>query len=182
MKLINITNNLIHEVVNSIIMNDDVKNLVLEVIRVLGPSYTEFIHYSLSKCSNNYIRADSPECPLSNRDREVIYGILARSPIRIETSDILVADRVDLLYATDYRCYQSFSKFNAMFYGSIEEHFYGNEELLDSNTYLEMIEELEKIVGIIEQIMMLSSTDELLEDTVVIMLSYPNPNLYALVY
>lgn len=182
MKIVSVTDCLVRNIIHSLTIEEQTRDVVNEIVGLFGRSYSEFIYSAIGRHSSNYIPINSKHSPLNNKERSHLNGVMSKLPFRLNLDDILVADRMDLIYATDPTSYSEFSKFSPLFYSVIEEHFHGEEGFLDSSLFMESITELERVVSVVEQMIMAATTEELIEDTVILMLVEPNPSLFVIVY
>lgn len=193
MKFILVTDQVVEDILSSFTADTRVINAVNKVIFSMGESYTEFLYNILTNHSTDYIKLNSPECPLG---QDAITHLLARlnvGPFPVRYEDVLIADRMDILYGTDVRSYAEFSKFSPSFYGGVEEDFYAvsdhdvglvnGEEINEYNDiYLSSIRELERLVSAIEQLIMVNADPEAMEDIIILGLGKTTGMLYLYIY
>ena len=144
--------------------------------------YLTFIYMVLSVYSVSYVKASSPTSAISTEHLNSLLLRLNNLAPGITADNILVADKMDILYGTQHLIHSEHSKFNSWFY----EHVYDiaintvNPDIAD-DIYEEAISHLERTVSAIEQNIIFLG-QEINPDDVVVICMYPvNGNLYFLV-
>lgn len=182
MKYIQITDRLVSEVLSSFTANDVIKNCVDNIIKSMSSSYSDFVYSVLTRHSVNYVKLDSPNCPLNPHEARLLLERINQVPVPVKSRDILIADKMDLLYGTDMRSFAEFTKFTPSFYGSIEEEIFELDTMGSNDIFTDSIREVERLISYIEQLIIVSSQDEILEDLVVLGLGHKVGVLYILVH
>lgn len=144
--------------------------------------YLTFIYMVLSVYSVSYVKASSPTSAISTEHLNSLLLRLSNLAPGLTADNILVADKMDILYGTQHLVHSEYSKFNSWFY----EHVYDiaintvNPDIVDA-VYEEAISHLERTVSAIEQNIIFLG-QEINPDDVVVICMYPvNGNLYFLV-
>ena len=119
MRLIKLTENTIKELFSSIATSDLTAKLIEHVVTDLALTYTYFVHTTLLLNTGPYVRISSNDSPINDYERLRIMEKLKAFGNDITEDNVLVADKMDILYGTDYRTYCEFSKFRVMFYENV---------------------------------------------------------------
>lgn len=182
MKYLQITDDFIRNLANSSTVSDYTREEVKDIVLKLGPTYSDFIYNVLTRHTLNYSKLNDKRCLLGEDERIKLSKKLRLLPVNLDESNILIADRVQLLYNTHERNYEEFSKFSLSFYELLELEIFGMDFNKDSETFLETIAELERLVSSIERLIIMSTLEEIFEDLIILGLGHRPGVIYIMVY
>lgn len=200
MQLIMLTHNSVKNYFDSMVLDDvsnvfdfDTKRVVNYVIAdlttVVGtePSnplshYLTFIYMMLKVHSATYVKATSPNSAVSADHLLNLLSKLSKVAPGITPDDILVADKMDILYGSQHFTHSEHTKFSVWFY----EHVYDicintvDPERAD-DVYTEVVNYFETVISNIEQNIIFLG-QEINPDDVVVICIYPiNGALFFLI-
>lgn len=172
MRLITLTEQAVIELFKSVIMSEEIAEAISKIIVSFGGTCVQFIYTILYLHSNIYLHATSPDSPISSTDLIKILNVMKMIDPLIDVNQILVADKMDILYGNDYRSYSEYSKFTIHFY---EEAFdiitgckFNESDYLSESLFDETIKILEYVVSRIEQHVTFSGVEVDIEDLVIL--------------
>lgn len=185
MRYVQVTDRYVKDALCSMVIPNEIADMVNGTVLGMCGGYVPFLKTVISTGSNNYIDLNSPECPLGFKDRAIINDMLLVEKLGYSISDVVVADRMDLMYAIDSCYYETMGKFKPFFYKHMEdtlEKVYGlawdNE---GSSVLEEVINALERFVSLLEQRIISSADLYQNEDTVILGLGSQLDNLIIVV-
>lgn len=183
MRLVRLTESSIQELFNSFPATDLVTDLIKNVVKGMAMSYTNFVHTTLTLHSGSYVKANSPDSPVSGVDMVTIINQLRTVVPDLSEDNILVADKMDVLYGTDYRTYCEYSKFSLYFYEHVHEVILERMTALGQLAFLEdafdtTVKGIEYIVAMIEQLVVFSNFDVDLDDMIILCLVHRPDSLF----
>lgn len=175
MRLVKLTESTIKELFTSVATSDVVGNLMQHVVKELAVTYSYFVHTTLLLNSGTYVKISSHDSPVSDVDRFRIMNQLKMLAEDVTEDNVLVADKMDILYGTDYRTYCEHSKFKLMFYETVfasVTNALGPELVSNAHEdfFNETVRGIEFVISMIEQLVVYSSSEVDLEDTVILCL------------
>lgn len=182
LKLMCLSDKLILDIFRSMLLPEDIREHVYKVMTYLGPNPSQFVYHMFSKCSNVFVSSNSSQSPLTPEEILTVNRLLSRLPYKVEPEDVIIGDKVEMLFGSSDYSMGELTKFNYLFYSSVEDFFTQKNIDLESDIYLEVVTVIEQLVSLIESMLISSFTEEIIEDSVILILSQPDPDLYVLVY
>lgn len=180
-KLVAVSEQALAAYANSIALDDGTRNCLTEMVTHYGNSYVNFVHCLLGVHSPNYVTANSPDSPLDLLSVERALSLVRTLDPNIPPTRILIGDKMDLLYGSDYRSYAEYSKFDAWFYESAYNLVGKGEEVVDQETeelFESLVRAVEFFISTIEQAVIFNTEEATLDDTVVLCLLPKGKTLY----
>lgn len=172
MRIVSLSDAAIRQLFGSITMTDEVCESVGKVITRFGGGFLSFVQTTLYLYSRMYVKATNPDSGISSTDLVRLIESLRFIDPTIGPDQILVADKMDLLYGNDYRSFSEFSKFTAHFYEEVFDVVTGSSfnevDYLQETLFEDTVKVLEFIMSVIEQQVVFSSTEVDLDDVVII--------------
>lgn len=144
--------------------------------------YLTFVYMMLNLHSSIYVKANSESSAITTEHLNRLLSILTNLAPGITSDNILVADKMDILYGTQHLTYSEQSKFSVWFYEQAYEIAVNtiNPERID-DVYNEAIVYIETIISNIEQNVIFLG-QEINPDDVVVLCLYPvNGALFFLI-
>lgn len=185
MRYVQVTDRYVKDALSSMVITPEIAAMVDGTVLGMCGGYVSFLRTVLSTGSNNYIDLNSPECPLGFKDRAIINDMLLVEKLGYSVSDVVVADRMDLMYALDTCYYETMGKFKPFFYKHMEdtlEKVYGVAwDNGGSSVLEEVINVLERFVSMLEQRIICTADLYQNEDTVILGLGTQSDNLIIVV-
>lgn len=183
MKYLQITDTLVKDTIDSFVIDDITRGHVERIIRSVSTSYSDFIFSMLSIYSTGYVKLNSPSCPLGVVEvNNLMSKINGMRNVNVDYRNVIIADKIDLLYGTDVRSYAEFTKFTPCFYGTVETEVFDADSDQSCEMFLAAVQEIERLVSAIEQLVILSTSEEVLEDLIILGLGHQVGSLFILVY
>lgn len=174
MRMASLSSNAVATIVKSLTVTPEVLDGIYKVISHYGSGYVDFVHCVLRLHSSFYCPITDPSSGVSDSEYHTLMPILQQFDPTIEASQILVADKMDLLYGTDYRSYCEYTKFKGGFYETVFDilapesgHHYDD---FFEDTYEKVIRALEYVISTIEQQIAIATHDPQLDDHLIICL------------
>lgn len=172
MRIVSLTEYAARELLNSVIMTEEVKQSVVNVISNFGACMVQFIHSVMYLHSKIYVRATEGDPVLNSHDLNRILVAMRAIDSTIEPSQLLIADKMDVLYGTDYRSYCEYSKFSMGFYEEVFNIVTGGSNSepneYEEQLYQDTINALEYIMSAIEQHVVFAGVECDIDDMIII--------------
>lgn len=151
MYLISITNNVIHDLIESLTLNETSKNVLKHVILRYDHSYINFVYCLFSVYLKPYVRLNSDECHLCSHERlEVLQTFNERLP-RVNYDNIFIADKFDVLFGVSPYTHVDSSKFSTYLYEDMYNRIENITGVEIATEYMEdVFESIEYIVSHLE--------------------------------
>lgn len=185
MRYVQVTDRYVKDTLTSMVISPEIAVMVDTAVVGMCGGYVSFLKTVISTGSNNYIALSSPECPLGVTDRKIVNNMLQVERLGYSISDVVVADRMDLIYALDTCYYEAMGKFKPFFYKHLEdilEERYGvTWENDGSSVVVEVINVLEQFVSLLEKRIICIADLYQNEDTVILGLGTQQDSLIIVV-
>ena len=151
MRLFKVTNSSIKNIINSLTIKDEVKNILNKVIFNYESSYVDFMYMLFSFYLTSYVRLNSSECSLSELEKNNIISTFKKSLYAVNYNNILIADKFDVLYGMASGNINDYVKYTTFLYEEIYNRMETTSGVTDTHEYMEdVFESIEHIISQIE--------------------------------
>lgn len=146
MKTICISEHFIRNLFNNLIISEETRQLLHNLITRYDHDYVKFIFAIYSVYTNEYVNILSAESGISERQYLSILQKLSILNIPIHPSNIFVGDKFDILYGISYKEHSFSSHFNSYFYEDIYSRLENLTGVQASEHMEEVFESIENVV------------------------------------
>jgi len=151
MYLLSINNRAINDIIESLVIDKEIKAILKQVILRYDYSYINFLYSLFSVYSKSYIRINNEKCELSINERLEILSTFSSKLNKVNYDNIFIADTFDVLFSISPHYWMESTKFNSFLYEDIYSRIENVINAGSADFYLEdIMESIEYISSFVE--------------------------------